>query len=634
MFLSIDRIKDSLEHLKSVHPFYGITFLACKKNRLPVGKAIEFPISTYETELLDEYYRPDQVSEYFYQVFRTSVKEDRWVHRKKYASSSLQSTRTRSVFRKAFTPDSGSGLWGWGVDYVDVLKSNLSQNIPPYRNKPVPCLYLAVWLYRDRDWTPDTTPEDIIEEFRSEFLLDQSELVLIDFSIPSTHHTSALFQHHQVSWEDLRGITGSPHDAKQEEGGTLALLDIEGVGPSRRLNFVPAERLNVITGDNGLGKSFLLECSWWALTGQWNDSHGEAFPRDADAKPEITFEIAGDKKSEKITVFYDWSTQHWPSPKKRPTIPGLVVYARVDGSFAIWDPARNRTQQSPELSNRGLQKPLLVSRSQVWGGHEGTIEGLIRDWVTWQSRPEKHPFEVFTKVLAKLSPPDLGPLKPGEPRRLPGEPREVPTLKHPYGEIPIVHASAAVRRIVTLAYLIVWAWNEHKVSSEHARKEPQRRMVIMVDEMEAHLHPLWQRSVLPALLEVGHELSRDLKPQFLIATHSPLVMASLELAFDDSTDKLFHLDLSQSGEVTFKEHPFVRHGSIDAWLTSEIFDLRHARSLESEAAIEKGKALQRQKHPSPEEIRAVSNELIESLASDDEFWPRWLYFAEQHGVKL
>ena len=633
MFLSIDRIKESVEHLDSVHPFFGLTFLACKRNQLKVGQAVPFPISTHETELLDEYYRPEKSSGYFYQPFWTSVKRDRWVPRKKYASSTLQSTRTQSVFREAFLHDSGSDRWGWKDNYVEVLKANLSKNVPPYRELPVPAFYLAIWLYRERDWTPDSNAHDILDLFRSEFLIDQSELVLFDFSIPVSLYPTPLFEGAPVSWEDLRGFLGSPPDARPDEGGTLALLETEGVGPYASLSFAPAERLNLITGDNGLGKSFLLECCWWALTGQWSERHSEAFPR-TDAKPKITFEIAGNKKSDRVTVTYDWSTHTWPSPKKRPTIPGLVVYARVDGSFAIWDPARNRPSSSDERPGRRYQKPIVVSRSQVWGGHEGTIEGLLRDWITWQSRPEKHPFEVFRKVLARLSPPDLGTLEPGEPTRLPDEPKEVPTLKHSYGEIPIVHASAGVRRIVTLAYLIVWAWNEHKVYSDLARAEPQRRMVIMVDEMEAHLHPLWQRSVLPALLDVGKELSRDLQPQFLVATHSPLVMASVELAFDDSKDKLFHLDLSRNGEVAFRELRFVRYGSIDAWLTSEVFDLRHARSLEAEKAIERAKAVQKLKAPTSEEVKAVSNELIASLASTDEFWPRWLYFAEQHGVKL
>jgi hypothetical protein len=207
-------------------------------------------------------------------------------------------------------------------------------------------------------------------------------------------------------------------------------------------------------------------------------------------------------------------------------------------------------------------------------------------------------------------------------------------LKHPYGEVPIVYASAGVRRIVTLAYLIVWAWNEHKIFSDLAHRHPQRRMVVLIDEMEAHLHPQWQRAVLPALIDIREVLASDLRAQFLVATHSPLVMASMELQFNDETDKLFHLDLAHNGKVTLKELRFIRYGAIDSWLTSEVFDLRQARSQEAEIAIEKAKALQRQERPKTEDVRSASEELMKTLATDDEFWPRWVYFAEQHGVSL
>ncbi len=314
------------------------------------------------------------------------------------------------------------------------------------------------------------------------------------------------------------------------------------MGPAKKLDFRPAERLNLITGDNGLGKTFLLECAWWALTGEWADR--QAYPRQDSQtnEPKITFQILGERSVDPVTIPYDWRSNSWASRERYPTIPGLIVYARVDGSFAVHDPDMNN-QASPFVRD-GFEAThtLVFTRDDVWKGLEGKIEGLIRDWVSWQNKPEKHPFDIFVKVLRRLSPPDLGTLEPGEPRRLPGERREVPTLKHPYGEVPIVYASAGVRRIITLAYLIVWAWNEHKINSSHARKDPQSRMVVLVDEMEAHLHPQRQRAVLPALLDVTEELSKYLQAQFIVATHSPLVMASVEPVFDEEKDKLFHLD--------------------------------------------------------------------------------------------
>jgi len=33
---------------------------------------------------------------------------------------------------------------------------------------------------------------------------------------------------------------------------------------------------------------------------------------------------------------------------------------------------------------------------------------------------------------------------------------------------------------LTLAYLLVWAWEEHKIQSEFNRKSPQKRLVILI----------------------------------------------------------------------------------------------------------------------------------------------------------
>jgi predicted ATP-binding protein involved in virulence len=268
------------------------------------------------------------------------------------------------------------------------------------------------------------------------------------------------------------------------------------------------------------------------------------------------------------------------------------------------------------------------------GRAPGRIEGLIRDWVRWQSEPEGARYRTFQKVLAKISPPDLGELRPGRPVRIPEDPRDIPTLVHPYGETPILYASAGVRRVVTLAYLIVWAWHEHLEASKMAQVLPQRRMVVLVDEIEAHLHPRWQRSLLPALTGLGDLLAPALKVQFLIATHSPLVMASAETVFDDKTDKLFHLDMDHSGEVTLKQVEFVAFGDISSWLTSPVFELKHARSNEAEEAIEAAKGLQLRTNVTSAEVREVTYRLKRFLAPEDRFWPRWIAYAENHGVDI
>ena len=121
-----------------------------------------------------------------------------------------------------------------------------------------------------------------------------------------------------------------------------------------------------------------------------------------------------------------------------------------------------------------------------------------------------------------------------------------PTILHSYSQVPFTHESAGVKRIVTMAYLLVWAWTEHQVHSGLANKPPQRDMVIMVDEAETHLHPKWQRAILPALLDVVKLLSEEMRPQLIIATHFPLILTSVESRLLQSDDALYHLYLDRA----------------------------------------------------------------------------------------
>ncbi|NTU54478.1 MAG: AAA family ATPase [Chlorobiaceae bacterium] len=54
-------------------------------------------------------------------------------------------------------------------------------------------------------------------------------------------------------------------------------LHLQGVGPVPEMSLSFADRLNLFTGDNGLGKTFLLDVVWWALTRTW--VKGQVWPR-------------------------------------------------------------------------------------------------------------------------------------------------------------------------------------------------------------------------------------------------------------------------------------------------------------------------------------------------------------------
>ncbi|MDD2542598.1 MAG: ATP-binding protein, partial [Desulfuromonadaceae bacterium] len=224
----------------------------------------------------------------------------------------------------------------------------------------------------------------------------------------------------------------------------LKELKVTNIGPAdAELGF--GNRLNLITGDNGLGKSFLLDIAWWAMTRKWPAEVNPrltagkiALPTDKKKKAEIGFSFTGVSKTKANVIDFEPRLQNWNIPRGRPANPGMVFYAMADGSFAVWDPARNYWKTKAEES---LDRPpaYVFSPKEVWDGlqrEDGTwlCNGLIRDWAGWQ-KEKGRAFDYLVAVLSALSPSSTEQLQPGALTRISlDDVRDMPTLKMPYGQ--------------------------------------------------------------------------------------------------------------------------------------------------------------------------------------------------------
>jgi hypothetical protein len=115
-------------------------------------------------------------------------------------------------------------------------------------------------------------------------------------------------------------------------------------------------------------------------------------------------------------------------------------------------------------------------------------------------------------------------------------------------------------------------------------------------------------------------------PQFLVATHAPLVLASLESVFDEEQDDLFQLML-EAGQVTLSQGHWAKQGDVSNWLESGVFGLDLARSLEAEKVIDAAEAFMRGEKILPPELNTralIHRRLQQLLPAHDAFWPRWL----------
>lgn len=432
----------------------------------------------------------------------------------------------------------------------------------------------------------------------------------------------------------------------------LERLELVNVGPAHKMELELAPRINLITGDNGLGKSFLLDVAWWALTRKWpRDLNPRltagyaARPTDVRAPATLRFTVrtaSGGSRSYAST--YSALDEGWPGRPGRPWIAGLVVYAHADGGFSVWDPARNYWQTRAGVDVQDRIPGYVFSPQEVWSGLTVPVngsptrvcKGLLDDWSSW-IRERGTEADLMARVLGTMTV-DGEPLAVGKIRRLSvDDTQDVPSISTKYSDaVPIVHASSGVRRIATLSYVLVWSWCEHLRAAEQLGLESTRQVVLLFDEIEAHLHPRWQRAVVPAVLEAMKKLSAVYQPsiQLMAATHSPLVLASLETCFEADSDRLFHLDFRDE-QVILDEEPWVKQGDVVNWLVSGIFGLRQGRSVDAERAIEAAEAFMRNDSDAlrrlDENLRNKANidkELQRVLPGHDPFWPRWVVRTE------
>jgi hypothetical protein len=107
----------------------------------------------------------------------------------------------------------------------------------------------------------------------------------------------------------------------------------------------------------------------------------------------------------------------------------------------------------------------VFSPLEVWNGRTIDIggkptlicRGLIEDWAIW-IRENGDRARFMALILLRLAHPGE-PLEVGPLLRLSvNDARDIPSIKTPYADaVRIVHASAGVRRIMGLAYMLMWS---------------------------------------------------------------------------------------------------------------------------------------------------------------------------------
>ena len=147
----------------------------------------------------------------------------------------------------------------------------------------------------------------------------------------------------------------------------------------------------------------------------------------------------------------------------------------------------------------------------------------------------------------------------------------------PYGWVRLQNLSLGYRALITWMVDLASRLFDHYPNSDDPLAQPA---VVLVDEIDLHLHPRWQRTLMQFLSGIFKNT------QFIVTAHSPLVV---QAADEDANIVL----LRREGDhvVIENDKETIRGWRVDQILTSELFGLATARPPQYEAAIDERTAL-------------------------------------------
>ena len=371
----------------------------------------------------------------------------------------------------------------------------------------------------------------------------------------------------------------------------------------------------LLLGDNGVGKTTLLECLAWPVPDVPEGESDLAKKRDIPIKPildslddnsEIDALIrSGDTVSARIKVELSHGTffdSRKPSSRS-PTVLAMNL-SRAAGSFEGIENSDSKTSKFQELNvyaysaNRHMQAnyftPGEESDSDVHlfseSGDLYDPEKALLDLDHMALKKDERAAQLLKSVKSLLV--DLLPLVNVESDIDIVGPIQVVGEYASRGGVQInTHTGRVPLPKLSLGYKTVFAWAVDfslRMFFRHPTVEfpLEQPAIALIDEIDLHLHPKWQRDIREYLT------SNFPNTQFICTAHSPLI------AQDAERDNIAVL-VKSGDEIHIVNDPVrVRGWRIDQVLTSELFGLQSARSKEVQKLIDERRALLKKKRRS------------------------------------
>lgn len=356
-------------------------------------------------------------------------------------------------------------------------------------------------------------------------------------------------------------------------------IKIEGVGGIKFLDLSFNNRMNLLCGPNGVGKTTILE----SIAHIFSQGSTNILKRNvASAESKVSVEIDNNGKTENKEIHFDTFI-----PEKQASIYGLsqmcnqIISLKITRTFqyqSLQSVSKDSDKENYRLYQDAINgidltdvKNWFVNR-YLYSPHEGAL-----------SAAQLKNFELAKKCFSLLN-------ENFTFSKVNASSNEI-MINTPNGEIYYEYLSSGFKSIISILFGIIkeieFRFKENQIIAEEFQG------VILIDEIELHLHPEWQEKIVEVLLNAFP------MAQFFASTHSPHVIQAakrnqiIALGFD-------------AGNVIQRELPNTDFG-FQGWTIEEVLnDVMGMSNLRTkifnDLILQFDKAIEEENYENAEEI--------------------------------
>lgn len=331
----------------------------------------------------------------------------------------------------------------------------------------------------------------------------------------------------------------------------LTKIDIQNVASIDSLQIPFNNQMNIICGPNGIGKTTILECIAQSFSGQFVSTlkrRADSSEGEVSAWIDVTGSVVTTKF--KVTQFLPPRSNSYTQPVEDHAKHLLSLkVARTFNYQALNAVAKDTAKNATTISDENISglnisevKNWFVNR-HLYSAHLGSL-----------TEAQLHNIRLTKSFFGILN-------SDYEFSRVDASSNEI-MINTPSGEILYEYLSSGFKSCLSILFGIVKELEFR--FKEQGVKADDFSGVILIDEIELHLHPDWQTKIAKILTTAFP------KSQFIVSTHSPHVIQAAQL------HEVIALQLD-NGHAFKRSIPDTQHG-FQGWTVEEV--LRDVMGME------------------------------------------------------